>query len=205
LFITCARCEFARYPERGSKPASIVPISDHPFAIGWDSLTHDRLVDVVGRPEPLGAVALLADEALRAVDERRAPGRAIRVVHKACVERRVQGERSVAQRTIVGARIEIGPETGEAIYGRCGGRLFGWKNIGGVSRTNKPNTRQRSQNKRSHESPRTPGFCQKAHARKTKDGSRPHAKVKSKALYVNGYIDLPQHESPAILAIMIAY
>ena len=60
----------------------------------------DRLVDPVGRPQPLGAVALLADEVRDAVAITRVETRAIGSVAEADVERRIDGEARVAQGTI---------------------------------------------------------------------------------------------------------
>ena len=90
---------------------------------------------LLGDQSHLGPLlCLLADEPLSAVDEGRAPRRPIGGAHEASVECRVGRERSVAQRTIGGGRIEIGPETRKAIHGLCGRRLRGRQNIGRVSR-----------------------------------------------------------------------
>src|SRR5208282_3260131 len=65
--------------------------------------TDDRLVDPVGRPQPLGAVALLADETVDAISIRRAPGRAVGRVAEADVDRRVDGYARIAQGAFRGA------------------------------------------------------------------------------------------------------
>ena len=63
----------------------------------------DGLVDPVGRPQPLGAVTLLADETVDAVGIRPVETRAVRRVAEAGVDRRIEGEARVAQGAIRGA------------------------------------------------------------------------------------------------------
>jgi hypothetical protein len=182
-------------------------MSDQPFAIGWDILTPmtDWLM-LLGDHSHLGPLLSFADQSLSAVDEGWAPRRPIRVVHEARVERRVDRERSVAQRTIGGGRIEISPETRESIRGLGGCRLRGWEKIGRVSPANETKARQGSQAESSHESPRTPGFARKRLSR-SHDGEvaslspdREQEFDMCKRIYHS-----PQHERPAILGVAIAY
>jgi len=98
-------------------------------------------------------MALLADETLRAVDEGRAPGRAVRIVHEAGVERRVDGEWSIAQRTVGGGGIEIGPNAGKAIFRGRRRRLRGRQHVGGVGYTGDAKSCQCREAKRFHDFP----------------------------------------------------
>ena len=77
-----------------------------------------RLVDAVRRPQPLGSVALLADETINAVGVRAAGRRTVGAVAEAGVNRCIDGDARVAQGTIRGARIQIGPEARKAVHRR---------------------------------------------------------------------------------------
>ena len=121
----------------------------------------DGLVDVVGRPQPLRPVALLADQPLGAVDERGVPGRAVGVVHEAGVEGRVEGERAVAQRAIGSGGIEKTPDAGEAIF-RLGRRgLGGRQDVGGVSETNHAESGHCCKAKCFHDLPHAPDLLER--------------------------------------------
>src|SRR5208282_5694732 len=65
----------------------------------------DRLAEIVRRPKPLRAVALLLDETVDAVVPPRVVGGAVRLVGKPRVERPVDGEGAPDQRTIGRRRV----------------------------------------------------------------------------------------------------
>src|SRR5574337_1785381 len=116
-----------------------------------------RLADVIGRPEPFDAVALLADETLRAIAEGRIPGRAVGVVQDAGVERRVDGEAAIAQRTVGCGRVEPGPQACVTILGRLRRRRLRRRQVGGMrAGGERRHGQKRSAKSSAHLSPSSP-------------------------------------------------
>ncbi len=121
LFCTSERGPLTSSPEYGSNPVSNAP-TRYQFGIqGIASLilipTTDWLIPL-GVNSHLDAVALLAHETVNAVGIRRAPGRAVRAVAEAYVDRRIDRDARVAQGALRGACAQIVPEARKAVHRR---------------------------------------------------------------------------------------